>query len=133
MYPEDPRSPFYNPKSQKMTPLAKLYLRREKIISRNCDDDFLQALQLEVSDDAEEHDTRGMTQFTYLSFPLLISIFPNISGVPRQRLQRVEPLLCLMWQGHSHAQSSVLARRTGTASQVHTPTGVQGNVRRCVG
>lgn len=66
-----------------MTPLAKLYLRREKIISRNCDDDFLQALQLEVSDDAEEHDTRGMTQFTYLSFPLLISIFPNISGVPR--------------------------------------------------
>lgn len=66
-----------------MTPLAKLYLRREKIISRNCDDDFLQALQLEVSDDAEEHDTRGMTQFTYLSFHLLISIFPNISGVPR--------------------------------------------------
>lgn len=44
-----------------MTPLAKLHLRREKIISRNCDDDFLKALQLEVSDDAEEHDTRGMT------------------------------------------------------------------------
>ncbi|KAM8712625.1 hypothetical protein ACLKA7_013027 [Drosophila subpalustris] len=59
MYPEDPRSPFYNPQSQQMTPLAKLYLRREKIISRNCDDDFLQALQLEVSDDAEEQDTRA--------------------------------------------------------------------------
>jgi len=42
-----------------MTPLAKLYLRREKIVSRNCDDEFLQALQLEVSDDAEEQDTRG--------------------------------------------------------------------------
>ncbi|XP_034103073.1 spondin-1 [Drosophila albomicans] len=59
MYPEDPRAPFYNPQTQKMTPLAKLYLRREKIVSRNCDDDFLQALQLEVSDDAEEHDTRA--------------------------------------------------------------------------
>ncbi|XP_017837204.1 spondin-1 [Drosophila busckii] len=59
MYPEDPRAPFYNPQSQRMTPLAKLHLRREKIISRNCDDDFLQALQLEVSDDAEEQDVRS--------------------------------------------------------------------------
>nr|XP_016929082.1 spondin-1 [Drosophila suzukii] len=59
MYPEDPRSPFYNPQSRQMTPLAKLYLRREKIVSRNCDDEFLQALQLEVSDDAEEQDTRA--------------------------------------------------------------------------
>nr|AAL28538.1 HL01082p [Drosophila melanogaster] len=59
MYPEDPRAPFYNPKSREMTPLAKLYLRREKIVSRNCDDEFLQALQLEVSDDAEEQDTRA--------------------------------------------------------------------------
>ncbi|XP_064537926.1 spondin-1 [Drosophila montana] len=59
MYPEDPRAPFYNPQSQQMTPVAKLYLRREKIISRNCDDDFLQALQLEVSDDTEEQDTRA--------------------------------------------------------------------------
>lgn len=58
MYPEDPRAPFYNPKSSEMTPLAKLHIRREKIISRSCDDDFLQALQLEVSDDAEEQDTR---------------------------------------------------------------------------
>lgn len=59
MYPEDPRAPFYNPQSREMTPLARLYLRREKIVSRNCDDAFLQALQLEVSDDAEEQDTRG--------------------------------------------------------------------------
>ncbi|XP_023306152.2 spondin-1 [Lucilia cuprina] len=58
MYPEDPRSPFYNPKSRDMTPLAKLYIRREKIISRNCDDDFLQALQVETSDASEDQDTR---------------------------------------------------------------------------
>lgn len=59
MYPEDPRAPFYNPQTKEMTPLAKLYIRREKIISRNCDDDFLQALQMEVSDDSEDEDTRG--------------------------------------------------------------------------
>ncbi|KAI8039991.1 hypothetical protein M5D96_007416 [Drosophila gunungcola] len=59
MYPEDPRAPFYNPQSREMPPLARLHLRREKIISRNCDDDFLKALQLEVSDDAEEQDTRA--------------------------------------------------------------------------
>lgn len=66
MYPEDPRAPFYNPKSREMTPLAKLYVRREKIVSRNCDDEFLQALQVETSDDAEEQDTRGAD---YRPFP----------------------------------------------------------------
>ncbi|XP_001360711.2 spondin-1 [Drosophila pseudoobscura] len=64
MYPEDPRAPFYNPQSREMTPLAKLHLRREKIVSRNCDDEFLQALQLEVSDDAEEQDTRAECRVT---------------------------------------------------------------------
>ncbi|XP_005181918.1 spondin-1 isoform X2 [Musca domestica] len=64
MYPEDPRAPFYNPQTKTMVPLAKLYLRREKIISRNCDDDFLQALQLEVSDDTEDQDTRAECQVT---------------------------------------------------------------------
>ncbi|XP_055854863.1 spondin-1 [Episyrphus balteatus] len=64
MYPEDPRAPFYNPNSKTMTPLAKLYIRREKIISRNCDDDFLQALQLDVSDDSEDQDTRTECKVT---------------------------------------------------------------------
>lgn len=60
MYPEDPRAPFYNPKSDRMIPLAKLYIRQEKIISRNCDDDFLQALQLDVSENTEEVDLKRM-------------------------------------------------------------------------
>ncbi|XP_014102210.1 spondin-1 [Bactrocera oleae] len=64
MYPEDPRSPFYNPKSSDMTPLAKLYIRREKIISRSCDDNFLEALQLDVSDDVEEQDVRPECRLT---------------------------------------------------------------------
>lgn len=61
MYPEDPRAPFYNTNSNDMTPLAKLYIRREKIVSKNCDDDFLQALQLDISEDEEEQDSRGNT------------------------------------------------------------------------
>ncbi|KAL7024638.1 hypothetical protein ACKWTF_013141 [Chironomus riparius] len=49
-YPEDPRAPFYNPNSDKMTPLAKLYIRREKVITRNCDEELLQAQIVEVSE-----------------------------------------------------------------------------------
>lgn len=50
MYPEDPRAPFYNPQSSTMTPLAKLYIRREKVIPRPCDFDLASN---EVLDDAE--------------------------------------------------------------------------------
>lgn len=59
MFPEDPRAPFYNPNGGEMIPLAKLHLQREKIISRNCDEDFLQALQLEVENDNESQDVRA--------------------------------------------------------------------------
>ena len=54
MYPEDPCSPFNNLQSCEMTLLTKQLLTREKIILRNCDDDFLQALQMEVSDNSED-------------------------------------------------------------------------------
>lgn len=54
-YPEDPRAPFYNPHSDQMTPLAKLFIRREKLITRNCDDEVLksQIVELNESDDEE--------------------------------------------------------------------------------
>lgn len=58
MYPEDPRSPFYNPDSKDMVPLAKLYLTRDKVIPRNCDDSFLRALQSNLLSEPEETDTR---------------------------------------------------------------------------
>ena len=54
MFPEDPRAPFYDPKATGMTPLARLYLRREKVIPRNCDDDFLLSQVLDVSENTEE-------------------------------------------------------------------------------
>lgn len=34
MYPEDPRAPFYNPGAASVPPMARLYLTREKLISR---------------------------------------------------------------------------------------------------
>lgn len=55
MYPEDPRAPFYNPRGGDVPPMARLYLTREKLISRACDEDTLQAL-LEV--DVEDEQTR---------------------------------------------------------------------------
>jgi spondin-1 len=54
LYPEDPRAPFYNPHESKMVPLAKLYIRREKIIPRSCDENFLQAQVLDVSENTED-------------------------------------------------------------------------------
>lgn len=53
MYPEDPRAPFYDPSKEEMLPLAKLYFTRETVVSRNCDESFLNA-QLEVSENTEE-------------------------------------------------------------------------------
>lgn len=52
-YPEDPRAPFYNPSSDIMTPLAKLFIRREKVVPRNCDDEILQS---QIVDTAENDD-----------------------------------------------------------------------------
>lgn len=52
-YPEDPRAPFYDPTKTKMVPLARLYFKREKLIPKNCDENFLLA-QLDVSENTED-------------------------------------------------------------------------------
>lgn len=52
-YPEDPRAPFYDPSRKEIHPLAKLYLKREKVIPSNCDEDFLSS-QIDVSENTEE-------------------------------------------------------------------------------
>ncbi|CAH1988433.1 unnamed protein product [Acanthoscelides obtectus] len=52
-YPEDPRAPFYDPTKKEMHPLARLYLKREKVIPKNCDESFLNA-QLDVSENTED-------------------------------------------------------------------------------
>lgn len=53
-YPEDPRAPFYNVNSDTMTPLAKLFIRREKLVPRNCDDDILQSQIVDVAENDDE-------------------------------------------------------------------------------
>ncbi|XP_043799619.1 spondin-1 isoform X2 [Apis laboriosa] len=56
LYPEDPRSPFYDPSGRPMLPLARLYLTREKIIPRGCDEEVLQqqVAQLEIAENTED-------------------------------------------------------------------------------
>ncbi|XP_076235716.1 extracellular matrix protein f-spondin isoform X2 [Calliopsis andreniformis] len=56
LYPEDPRSPFYDPTGRPMLPLARLYLNREKIVPRGCDEEALQQqlAQLEVAENTED-------------------------------------------------------------------------------
>ncbi|CAH0669422.1 unnamed protein product [Spodoptera exigua] len=41
MYPEDPRAPFYKPGATEVPPMARLYLTRERLISRSCDEEVL--------------------------------------------------------------------------------------------
>ncbi|XP_039746457.1 spondin-1 isoform X1 [Pararge aegeria] len=53
MYPEDPRAPFYDPAQQEMQPMARLYLTREKLISRSCDEEVLLSQVAEEVDNAD--------------------------------------------------------------------------------
>lgn len=52
MYPEDPRAPFYNPGGE-IAPLARMYLVRESLISRSCDEETLQLLVAEEAENSE--------------------------------------------------------------------------------
>ncbi|XP_063986743.1 spondin-1 [Diachasmimorpha longicaudata] len=56
LYPEDPRSPFYDPSGRPMIPLARLYLTRESVIKRGCDEAALQeqVSQFEVAENTED-------------------------------------------------------------------------------
>ncbi|XP_045541660.1 spondin-1-like, partial [Papilio machaon] len=52
MYPEDPRAPFYNPGGE-LRPMARLYITRESLLPRGCDEDTLQALVLEEAENTQ--------------------------------------------------------------------------------
>ncbi|KPJ01067.1 Spondin-1 [Papilio xuthus] len=52
MYPEDPRAPFYNPGGE-LRPMARLYLTRESLLPRGCDEDTLQALVVEEAENTQ--------------------------------------------------------------------------------
>ncbi|XP_037968120.2 spondin-1 [Plutella xylostella] len=56
MYPEDPRAPFYNPQATEIPPMARLYLTREKLISRSCDEEVLQMMVAEEQENTQTAD-----------------------------------------------------------------------------
>nr|CAD7194789.1 unnamed protein product [Timema douglasi] len=53
MYPEDPRAPLYDPTGTPMKPLARLYLKRESIVPKSCDDQNIERLLAETIEVAE--------------------------------------------------------------------------------
>ncbi|KAG6460168.1 hypothetical protein O3G_MSEX011822 [Manduca sexta] len=59
MYPEDPRAPFYNPGAKEVPPLARLYITREKIISKSCDEETLLSMVAEEQENTQTADRRG--------------------------------------------------------------------------
>jgi hypothetical protein len=38
-FPNDPRSPFYDPTGEEMKPLARLYLTRQRLYEKSCADE----------------------------------------------------------------------------------------------
>jgi spondin-1 len=63
MYPEDPRAPFYNPGASEVPPMARAYITREKLISRSCDEQLLQALVVEEAENTQSTDKRKWVLF----------------------------------------------------------------------
>lgn len=72
-YPEDPRAPFYDPTKKEIYPLAKLYLTREKVIPRNCDEKILSA-QIDVSENTEDTTRGKFDVLKYICFSLVLNL-----------------------------------------------------------
>lgn len=69
MYPEDPRAPFYDPSGKPMLPLARLYLTRNAVIPKSCDEQSLDRILEEAVQVAENtEDTSrpecGVTEYS---------------------------------------------------------------------
>lgn len=115
-YPEDPRAPFYNSRSDEMIPLAKLFIRRDKVIKRNCDEEILQSQIVDVAenDDDEANKIRESWRnwnstclklfffffLTYAENKTWLSIyFPAIHSRMRgHRVFRMVALLSYLWK-----------------------------------
>lgn len=59
-YPEDERTPFYDPYKDEMNPFARLYLFRDKIIPKSYDEKTLQQLTLSISENTDDVDNRKL-------------------------------------------------------------------------
>lgn len=56
MYPDDPKSPFYNENGIELTPLARLHLNRMNVIPKSCSDRIITDLidELTVSENSQD-------------------------------------------------------------------------------
>lgn len=54
MYPEDPRSPFYDPSGKPMLPVARLYLDRVETKKKSCDDPNDEPAEFDVIEGVQE-------------------------------------------------------------------------------
>lgn len=64
MYPEDPRAPFYNPGAKEIPPMARLYLTREKLIPRSCDEETLLSQVVEEAENSQAADRRECSLYS---------------------------------------------------------------------
>ena len=67
MYPEDPRAPFYDPSGKPMKSLARLYLTRNAVISKSCDEQSLDRIleeAVQVAENTEDTSRRESCQLT---------------------------------------------------------------------
>lgn len=62
MYPEDPRAPFYAPGGD-IAPLARLYLSREAIVPRSCDEQLLLSQVTEEAENTQSVNRREHTLY----------------------------------------------------------------------
>lgn len=56
MYPDDPRSPFFNENANEMSPLARLHLNKINLIPKSCSDKIITDLidELAVSENSQD-------------------------------------------------------------------------------
>jgi hypothetical protein len=65
MYPEDPRAPFYDPSGKPMLPLARLYLTRNSVVPKSCDEQSLDRIleeAVQVAENTEDTSRRESCQ-----------------------------------------------------------------------
>lgn len=86
-YPEDPRAPFYDTRSDDMTPLAKLFIRREKVIARNCDDEILQSQIVDVAENDDESNNDRKKPNSHSRVALIRGPFSLVSSLTGNFLQ----------------------------------------------
>jgi hypothetical protein len=74
MYPEDPRAPFYDPSGKPMLPLARLYLTRNSVIPKSCDEKSLDRIleeAVQVAENTEDTSRRESCQLTRIQLSII--------------------------------------------------------------